>query len=873
MKLKIFTPLTILFLSFGFQVKAQLNVELLGHLDYGGDQLSNLTGWASGTGKEYAIVGTYNGTSIVDVTDPASPNEVQFVDGNNSIWREVRTWSNYAYVVTENGGGLLCIDLSGLPFTIDFNYTDCGVGLETGHTVFADENGVVHVFGSNLGNGGDQMFDATADPMNPTYLGEVEDWYIHDGFVRGDTLWAGNIYEGQFSVWDISDKTSPDLLATQITPYEFTHNVWLTDDNKYLFSTDEVTNATVASYDVSDLTDIKELGQFRANPGTSSIPHNTMVVGDFLVTAYYRDGVIITDAHYPDNMIKTGNYDTSPLSGDGFNGCWGSWPYLPSGNIIASDMEEGLFILGPTYVSACYLEGLVTDLETGAPIFGAEVSFTAVGVIDATTNLTGDYHTGVFASGLYDITFTKTGYAELTIPSVNLSNGVITTVNAELDPLVTFAISGQITDLVSGVGIANADVLFRSPDYTFQIVPDGAGNYTLPSVYEDSYTMYSGKWGHITDDADVDVIPGGVYSMTLASGFYDDFIFQNDWIVSGTSDVGVWEKDEPFGTNSGPFQSNPELDETGDFGDEAYITGNSEFGGAGEDDVDEGTAMLTSPVMDLSAYLNPKLTYSRWFFNGGGAGTPNDTLRIFINNGVSDVLVDAINGTSTEMSEWVPVEISMADYIAITSTMTVRFRTADQAATGHLVEAGVDLFFVNDDVTSAPTAAFSSNVTSGCAPLTVIFDDNSVGASSWSWTFEGGTPSTSTEQNPTVLYSTPGTYAVTLVATNMLGSDESTVASYVTAELCNAIEDENISRLITAFPNPFMNSVTINVEGISGADMLTITDITGRIMETLEVSGDHITHNFGKNLPAGVYHVNLLKQQNIIGSLELIKAE
>ena len=169
MKLKIFTPLTILFLSFGFQVKAQLNVELLGHLDYGGDQLSNLTGWASGTGKEYAIVGTYNGTSIVDVTDPASPNEVQFVDGNNSIWREVRTWSNYAYVVTENGGGLLCIDLSGLPFTIDFNYTDCGVGLETGHTVFADENGVVHVFGSNLGNGGDQMLSLIhiSEPTRP----------------------------------------------------------------------------------------------------------------------------------------------------------------------------------------------------------------------------------------------------------------------------------------------------------------------------------------------------------------------------------------------------------------------------------------------------------------------------------------------------------------------------------------------------------------------------------------------------------------------------------------------------------------------------------------------------------------------------------
>ncbi len=872
MKLKIFTPLTLLFLSLGFQVKAQLNIELLGHLEYA-DQLSNITGWANGAGKEFAIVGTYDGTSIVDVTDPTDPNEVQFVDGNNSIWREVRTWSNYAYVVTEAGGGLLCIDLSGLPFTIDFNYTDCGVGLETGHTVMADENGVVHVFGSNLGNGGDHMFDATGDPMNPTYLGEVDDWYIHDAFVRGDTLWAGNIYEGQFSVWDITDKTSPELMATQTTPFEFTHNVWLSDDNKYLFSTDEVTNAPVASFNVSDLTDIQELGQFRANPGTNSIPHNTMVVGDFLVTAYYRDGVVITDVHYPDNMIKTGFYDTSPLSGDGFNGCWGSWPYLPSGNIVAADMEEGLFVLGPTYVAACYLEGLVTDIETGAPIFGAEVSFTAVGVVDANTDISGNYHTGIFEPGLYDITFTKIGYAELTIPSVSLESGVITIVNAELDPLATFTISGQIIDAVSGLGIANADVLFKNATYTFQTVTDGLGNYTLTSVYEDNYTFYAGHWGHITNAMDLDVLPGGVYSIMLDRGIYDDFIFQNDWTVSGTSDAGVWEKDEPFGTDSGPFLSNPELDETGDFGDEAYITGNSEFGGAGEDDVDNGTAVLTSPEMDLSTYLNPKLTYSRWFYNGGGAGTPNDTLRVFINNGIDDVLVDAINGTSTEMSEWVTVEIQMADYIDITSDMTVRFRTADQSATGHLVEAGVDLFFIVDDVTSAPTAEFSSDVVSGCAPLTVVFDDNSASASSWSWTFDGGTPASSTEQNPTVLYSTPGTYAVTLVATNILGSDESEVANYVTVELCNAIEDEIISDLISVFPNPFINAATISVNGISGADMLTITDITGRIIESLVITTDNFNHNFGENLPAGVYHVNLLKQQNIIGSLELIKAE
>ncbi|MBC8172959.1 MAG: hypothetical protein H7X71_03540, partial [Chitinophagales bacterium] len=90
---------------------AQLNIEIVGQLPYD-DQLSNLVGWSDGAGNEYAIVGTYDGTSIVDVTDPTDPVEVQFIDGNNSIWREVRTWSNFAYVVTESGGGLLCIDLS-----------------------------------------------------------------------------------------------------------------------------------------------------------------------------------------------------------------------------------------------------------------------------------------------------------------------------------------------------------------------------------------------------------------------------------------------------------------------------------------------------------------------------------------------------------------------------------------------------------------------------------------------------------------------------------------------------------------------------------------------------------------------------------------
>ncbi|MEM8909951.1 MAG: M12 family metallo-peptidase, partial [Bacteroidota bacterium] len=56
----------------------------------------------------------------------------------------------------------------------------------------------------------------------------------------------------------------------------------------------------------------------------------------------------------------------------------------------------------------------------------------------------------------------------------------------------------------------------------------------------------------------------------------------------------------------------------------------------------------------------------------------------------------------------------------------------------------------------APTALFSADVTDGCVPLTVNYFDASLGATSWSWTFEGGTPATSTDQNPTVTYLTQG---------------------------------------------------------------------------------------------------------------------
>lgn len=82
--------------------------------------------------------------------------------------------------------------------------------------------------------------------------------------------------------------------------------------------------------------------------------------------------------------------------------------------------------------------------------------------------------------------------------------------------------------------------------------------------------------------------------------------------------------------------------------------------------------------------------------------------------------------------------------------------------------------------TAAPVAAFSANDTTICYGNNVIFYDNSSNLpSAWHWTFTGGTPASSTNQSPTVSYTTPGTYAVKLVVTNNAGADSTTVNSFI----------------------------------------------------------------------------------------------
>ena len=111
-----YTVLFLAFTSFTLNAQQSFNMTLLGKLDYDSG-LNDVWGYVDSIGNEYAIVGVVNGTSIVDVTDPSNLVEKAFIPGPTSVWRDMKTFGHYAYVVHDsfsNGEsqGLLIIDLS-----------------------------------------------------------------------------------------------------------------------------------------------------------------------------------------------------------------------------------------------------------------------------------------------------------------------------------------------------------------------------------------------------------------------------------------------------------------------------------------------------------------------------------------------------------------------------------------------------------------------------------------------------------------------------------------------------------------------------------------------------------------------------------------
>ncbi len=676
----------------------------------------------SRTEVEYAIVGLDRAISIVSLANPASPKEVARVPDATSLWHDMKVWGDFIYVTNEGAQGMLIIDVSNLPEVTysrwngseDVNYP---INMNTAHNIYIDENGFGYIFGADVGVGGAIILDLNQDPLNPPIVGIYDTRYIHDGYVRDNILWSAEINDGILSVVDVSDKANPQVLATTSTPSDFTHNCWLSDDGNTIYTTDERANAFIAAYDVSDLSDIRELDRVQSSPGQNVIPHNTFVIGDFLVTSYYRDGVTVHDATNPEFLVEVGNYDTSPnFEGDGFNGCWGVYPYLPSGLVIASDMEEGLFVIQPSYIRACYIQGSVTDMATGANIAGAKVTIEEV---DKTfeTDFSGTYTNGIPDAGFYTVTFSKIGYKSVTYENIFLQNGETLNLSANLEAAKRFNLSGTVVESETSKIISNANIVFNLEDYSVETTTDASGAFMLPDFLEGSYEVIVGKWGYKVLTSNIDLNETSVNTVyELTKGYQDDFTADFGWTVESTASAGIWVRDIPFGTTSGGSFMNPNVDVASDAGNSCYVTGNSASSNVGADDVDGGYTRLISPIFDLSSYEDPEISYYRWFANAGGQGAPNDELIVTLSNGTkAQTVVEIVNAFDPNVSQWHQTKIRVSDYMTPTDNMQITFETADEDGIqngGNLVEAGVDAFDIIDLATVAIEEKIGENTLS-----------------------------------------------------------------------------------------------------------------------------------------------------------------
>jgi choice-of-anchor B domain-containing protein len=406
---------------------------------------SNICGY-SANGREYALYGHSKGMSIIDVTNPDAPAVIHTVPALNSRWREIKVYKNYAYVTTEAiGQGLQIVDMSGLPANIMVKTYSGGDSILTTitkvHALHIDTaKGNVYLFGGsssysdNVTSSGATVL-SLKDPWNPKYIGRIVAPYIHDGYVNNDTLFAAEISNGTFSIIDFREKSNPKTLSTTKTPTAFTHNTWISKDRKFIFTTDENAGSYLGAYDVSNSQTPVIIDKIRTPAKENAIIHNTHVLGNYAITSWYGEGVIITDVTRPQNMVNVGQYDTFNGSSTGSVGSWGVYPYLPSGNLIISNITGEFYIVTPTYKRACYLEGNVTDSITRQPLSNVSVKIGSSDMEKETvTKLTGEYYTGQVTNGTFQVTYSKAGFRSKTV-SVILENGQITLKNIELAPI------------------------------------------------------------------------------------------------------------------------------------------------------------------------------------------------------------------------------------------------------------------------------------------------------------------------------------------------------------------------------------------------------------------------------------------------------
>jgi choice-of-anchor B domain-containing protein len=635
------------FASDGVNLEAWLPLSLIDNAASGND----CWGYTAPSGREYAILGTSSGTNFIEVSDPANPIVVDFVDGPDSLWRDVKTYQGYAYAVSEAGSGIQVMDLVNIDSgSVTLVNTITGPGSSATHNVAIDtDSGFLYRLGG--ANHGVRAYDLNGNPASPSFVGEWSARYFHDAQVvtyssgpnaGKQVLFGASGLNGGFdstglTVLDVTNKAAISVLDQAFYPGPgYSHQGWLSPDLQYFYLGDEldengVTPSTTHMFDVSDPSNVLYVGKF--DNGNTAITHNLYTLGNLIFAANYRSGLRVFDATNPTSPFEIGYFDTYPGSDSAeFNGLWSVYPYFPSGTVIGSDLERGLFVwsIGDAPIAI--------DIPGGVPIT-IDPDGGAVPVTITETN-PGDLLPGS-ATLQYDI-----GAGYTAVPMVDNGGGSFTALFPSIPCTTEVSWYLEAQD--------SAGKTWRNP----QGAPINA------------HKSLAAKGLNVIADHDMESGQG------WTGGAAGD-----------TASTGLWVRVDPRGTAAQPE------DDHSDPGTQCWVTGQGSVGGSvGENDVDGGKTTLLSATYDLSPYADPMVSYWRWYSNTAGASPNADVFRVGISadGGGNWSTVETVGPTGLETSGgWVQHTFRVADLVTPTSTVKLRF-IAEDAGSGSIVEAAVD---------------------------------------------------------------------------------------------------------------------------------------------------------------------------------------
>jgi choice-of-anchor B domain-containing protein len=324
---------------------------------------ASIWGWTSPTGKEYAILCCVTGTSFIDISDNSNIYECDFVQGNYTVNRECKTYLNYAYISSDAYGtdwiGLQIIDLSYLPDSVHLVKNWTYGNFVYAHTLF-QENNFMYLCGGNVNAAAGLTIIDLKDPVNPVKRGEYLRAYVHDCYVRNDTIYAAVTGINKFVILDASNKDNITEIAeiNNLPGYSLPHSCCLSANGKFLITADESRGppGIIAIWNISDLTDIELVTTYRPPGDVTSIAHNPFVKNNILYVSHHTAGLRLVDLRNPYTPVEFAFHDTYPNSNAAITeGNWSCYPFFNSGKIISSDMQTGLYVHAiindPTFIN------------------------------------------------------------------------------------------------------------------------------------------------------------------------------------------------------------------------------------------------------------------------------------------------------------------------------------------------------------------------------------------------------------------------------------------------------------------------------------------------------------------------------------------